>query len=254
MRLPSPEKIDLLIELVKTDFKLRYNHTMLGFVWVVLKPLLIFSTIYLVFSFVFKNEPNFGLNLLLGIFIFGFFSEGISRGLSALSDKSHMILKISFSRQLLVLVPIINALINFLICFLIFLVFWFISPVKVGFAALAFPIIILELAVLMVGISFFTSLITVRFRDLSSIVEVFMNMLFYATPIMYPVTVFPQSIVAVLLKNPLAVAIEESRNVLVRGGNFRLAPIVYLGFIAVFVFWLGLRYFKKHSSGVAEHF
>ena len=111
---------DLLIEMVKTDFKLRYHGSVLGFIWVLLKPFLLFLILYIIFRYLFaRGDIYFSLRLLLGLIIFSYFSEGTVHGLGALLSKANVILKVNFPRQIVVVASIINSLITLLISFII---------------------------------------------------------------------------------------------------------------------------------------
>ncbi len=248
---------DLFFELIKIDFKLRYNNSVLGFVWVLLKPFLLFLILYTVFTFIFLNEKNYGLNLLLGILLFSYFSEGTTRSVTALTDKAHILLKVDFPRTLTVFVPVANALINFLFGMLIFIIFWLVSSrTPLGFALFSLarflPIVAL-LTLMIVAFAFFLSLLFVRFRDLHTIWELLMNLLFYATPIMYPITIFPENIQRFLLFNPLAIVITEGRRILVEGVAPHLTPFLIVFMVsAVFTFY-GYIFFQKNVKKMLEY-
>src|SRR3989344_5703318 len=106
---------DLFYELVRTDFVMRYHNSVLGFIWVLLRPFLLYLIIVTVFSFLFKShDPNYQLNLLLGLLLYNYFAESTLRGVTSLYDRSSVILKINFPRIVAVYTSVANSFISFL--------------------------------------------------------------------------------------------------------------------------------------------
>ncbi len=247
---------DLLMELVKTDFKMRYQNSALGFVWVLLKPFLLFGVLYLVFSFAFKNQdPHYCLNLLLGLILFHYFSEGTSRGLGALLDKANIILKINFPRHIAVLASVINSAINLLFSLIIFVIFWFFTPTHVTLVGiLGFFGFVFILTLIILGFSFFASILYARFRDLGPIWEVLLSVAFYATPILYPISMIPQKFYYLVFANPLAVIIHNSRSLLITGAPVNFQQTLFVTLFALIFFGLGWLFFNRQIKKVAEYF
>ncbi len=223
--------------------------------WVLLKPFLTFLILYLVFSFVFgAKDPNYRLNLLLGIIIFSFFSEATSRGLSSLYDRSGVILKINFPRQIAILAPIINSLINLLLSLIIFFIFWSFTPTPITVWWPAFLFYILLLTVCIVGFSFFTSILFIKIRDLSTIWEVLLSLLFYATPIIYPISMIPDKYYGIMMLNPITSIIRDARLILIQGQPPGLYSIAYVGGLGIFMLVAGYWYFNRNIRSIAEEF
>lgn len=246
----------LLLQLVKTDFKMRYNNSVLGVVWVVLKPLLLFLVLYGVFSFAFgMNDPYYKLNLFLGLILFSFFTEGTTKGMNSLLDKANIILKVDFPRHLAVIASIINSSISLFFNLIVFAFFYFYYPklfTFIGFGKFVGVIILMFLIVF--GISCFLSILYVRFRDLGAIWEVLTTVLFYATPIFYPLTLIPENFQKIYFLNPLADFVVIARNSLVVSaplGSTQLQYVVVLSFgLAIF----GYIFFIKQVRKIAEYF
>ncbi len=243
---------DLLFELVRTDFKLRYNNSALGFVWVLLKPLLLFTILYGVFSFVFQREAHYGLSLLLRILLFSYFSEGTSRGLCSLVDRAPMILKVRFPRNIIVLVPILNAFINFSIGMLVFFLLSVFATLSLKGSSIVFVYCVLLLTMVITGFALAASILYAKFRDTQSIWEVLLSLLFYSVPIIYPITILPLQVQRIVSVNPLAVLIEESTIVLINGGVADLWKMVYATVWSVVILGFGYWYFKRNSPKIAE--
>jgi ABC-2 type transport system permease protein len=246
---------DLLIELIKTDFKMKYQGSTLGFIWVLLKPFLIFIILYSVFNFAFgKQDPQYGLNLLLGILIFSFFSESTARGISVLLDNANIILKINFPREIVVFARILSSLTNLGIALLIFFMFWLFNVHHFAWVHLLFLPYILLLTLFLLGFGWFASIIQIRFRDLQSIWEVLLNLLFYGTPIFWPITILPAQYHKLLFLKPLAIIIQNSRTILIKNSLPDLNQTIYLTVLSVSIFIAGYIFFRKRVNKIAEFF
>lgn len=256
MRKKFTNKKDLLIELIKTNFKLRYNNSLLGFLWVLVKPLMTFCILYVVFS-KFKGGwvENYQIYLLLGIIIYTFVNEGIIFGMNGILQTAHIILKVNFPREIALASSLIMAVINFIINLFVLTIFSFFNPVSPSLLSLLyFAVIITIIFTLVYGVSFFTSIILVKLRDLEHITELVMQLLFYATPIFYPLESLPVSIQKVVSFNPLTILIQAAREALIYGNIIHLKSIFIIFLIAIVYLLIGNIYFKKNVKRIAEKF
>ncbi len=249
--------MDLLIQLVKTSFKIKYNGSVLGVVWVILKPFMQFLILYTVFSQFGGNSAldNFTIYLLTGLVIFSFFQESMMSGAHALLDKAHIILKVNFNKTLAIYATFILALINLVINSIIISIFIIFNPIHTNLLAIMYMLFVLtSLATGLVGISFFTSIVSVKFRDMQHIIEVAMQLMFYATPIFYQLEIVPDKFRSILQLNPLYIFIEAIREALIYGEIIYVKRVVFLTIISVFVFLLGRLFFKNKVVQIAEYF
>lgn len=247
---------DLFYELVRTDFVMRYHNSVLGFVWVLLKPLLLFLILMVVFSWFFNNQdPYYKLNLLLGIIIYSYFQEAVLRGVTCLYEKSSIILKVNFPKILAISTSVVNSFISFFFSFLVFLIFWLWMKPTGSLSFLPyFGLQILGLTGLILGINFFVSIIYIKIRDLLSISEILLRLIFYLTPIIYPLSIIPDRLRPILLLNPLAIFITQSQNVLVSNSGLSW-PLTFYSLTVAAVFLLaGFSWFRKNIKSVAENF
>ncbi len=208
----------LLKQLVKTDFKLRYQGSFLGYIWSLLRPLAIFVILYIVFTkflSIGKGVPNYPIYLLLGIVLWNFFIEVTTGSVSIIVSSGEMIRKINFPKYVIILANSFSALINLLLNLIIVAAFMFINNVDLRATAILFPLLILELFVFSLALAFFLSAAFVRFRDVSYIWEVLMQGAFYATPIIYPLALIPVVAAKIIMLNPVAQIIQDARYVLV---------------------------------------
>lgn len=256
----------LLRELVITDFKLRYQGSVLGYLWSLLKPLMLFAILYIVFVHFLRfgsDIEHFPVYLLLGVVMWSFFVEATSQGMQAIVSRGDLIRKINFPKYIIVISGTLSALINLLLNLIVVLVFVIINGVDLTWYAVLVPINILELYVFSLAIAFLLSALFVKYRDISHIWEVFLQGAFYATPILYPISmVEAQSVLAakLLLLNPVAQVIQDARFNLISQQTItvwnyidklwvQLIPIAIVVITVIFASW----YFKKTQAYFAEN-
>ena len=251
-------KIDLLIELVKTSFKMRYQNSFLGFLWVLIKPYSTFLVLYYVWTRIINaNIPNYSLYLLLGIIFFTYINELIILGQLALLDKAGIILKVNFPRQIAVLSALISAVINLGINMVFFTIISTVVKLKVDLKGiLYFLFVVLVTFILALGISFFTSVLTVRLRDLKNIFELLFFLLFYASPILYVIgtQVAPGSTADLIAANPVGIIINQARAALGIYGERDAKLMIMYFVVSLIIFAAGWVFFSNRVKKVAEFF
>src|SRR5665647_842051 len=260
----SKQNRALLSELVRTDFKLRYQGSALGYAWSLLRPLLLFLILYIVFVKFLKigeGVPHYPIYLLLGIVIWNFFNEMTVQSLGSIDGRGDLIRKIRIPRWIIVFSSSISALINLGISLLVVAVFMVFNHVDLYKTIILLPLILLEVYAFALGLSLFLSAAFVKFRDVSYIWEVILQAGFYLTPILYPLSrITNLTFQKLLLINPMAQTIQDARYAVVthqtqtiysvfQGGYYALIPFV----IVVFVLVGGLVYFRKESKYFAEN-
>ncbi|MBI5357966.1 ABC transporter permease [Candidatus Saccharibacteria bacterium] len=254
----------LLAELVRTDFKLRYQGSVLGYAWSLLRPLLMFLVLYIVFAEFLRFGdaiPNFPIYLLLGIVLWQFFSDMTNQGLGAIVGRGDLIRKIRIPRWLIIVSTSVSAFINLGLNLVVVGVFIAISGMDLLVTSIWLPLIILEIYALGLGLSLFLSAAYVKYRDVSYIWEVVMQAGFYATPIIYPLTLITSlTFQKLLLMNPMAQTIQDARYTVVthetltihnvfNNDLYRLIPIsISLAFLI-----LGVWYFRREAKNFAEN-
>lgn len=255
----------LLRELVVTDFKLRYQGSALGYLWSLLKPLLLFAILYVVFVQFLRfgsDVPHFPVYLLLGIVLWSFFVEATNQGLQAIVSRGDLIRKINFPKYIIIISGTISALINLTLNLGVVFVFALINGVDITWNILWLPLNLLELYVFALGIAFLLGAAYVKYRDVAYIWEVVLQGAFYAVPIIYPISmiiVHSEAAAKILLLNPVAQAIQDARHNLITDQTVTtsslvgdpyivMIPYVVVGVLMVF----GAMYFKKNSKYFAE--
>lgn len=260
----SKQNRALLRELVVTDFKLRYQGSVLGYAWSLLRPLLLFFILYLVFVKFLRLDygvPHSAVYLLLGIVIWSFFSDMTSQSLGSIVGRGDLIRKIRIPRWIIVISSSLSALINFCLNLIVVAVFMAINQVDVMSTGLLFPLILLEVYILALGMSLFLSAAFVKFRDVSYIWEVVLQLMFYVTPILYPLSRITNELLQkALLFNPMAQAVQDARHAIVSHKTPTIHSLVSNGWlewlpylIPVLVLVGGVLYFKKQARYFAEN-
>lgn len=254
----------LLAELVRTDFKLRYQGSALGYAWSLLRPLLLFLILLIVFSKFLRlggNVPHFPIYLLLGIVIWMFFADMTTQSLGSIVARGDLIRKIRIPRWIIVVSASISALINLSINLVVVLIFMFVSKMDLLATSLWLPLILIEVYILGLGLSLWLSALFVKYRDITYIWEVIIQAGFYATPIIYPLTLIHNvTYQKLLLLNPMAQAVQDARYAVVthqtltmhnvyNSNWIRLVPIA----ICVAFLIIGVLYFKKEAKDFAEN-
>lgn len=257
----------LLRELVITDFKLRYQGSVLGYIWSLLKPLMLFAIMYVVFVHFLRfgeGINHFAVSLLLGLVLWTFFTEATSQGMQAIVDRGDLIRKINFPKYIIVTSGTISALINLVLNLIVVFIFMIFDGVQFGWTALLFPFTVLVLYAFSLGAAFFLSALYVKYRDISHIWEVFLQALFYATPIIYPlqmVIAYGGTLAAqILMLNPIAVLFQAARaqvvgheNVITADQLFSNPFFIILPYVIILlVIIIGIFYFKSNQSKFAE--
>lgn len=255
--------------LVKTDFKLRYQGSFLGVAWSVLKPLMLFCVMYLVFAkFLHMSDgtPTYPVVLLLGISSWQFVTESTNVGLRSVVDRGDLLRKIHFPNYIVVVSATVGALISFGINLLVVLVFAIFSRVKFTWDVLWVPLNVVELYAATLAITLLMATMYVYFRDIAQIWEVLQQLIFYAMPIIYPLLYVTQhggplaSLARLELLNPFAQIIQDIRHNLIApetqptiwnqfsNWGVRLVPLV----LTALALWLSIYLFRRNSRKFAE--
>ncbi|HEM5051196.1 TPA: ABC transporter permease [Streptococcus suis] len=266
MNLLNRENQILLKELVKTDFKLRYQGSLIGHLWSILKPLLLFTIMYLVFVRFLRFDdgtPHYAVGLLLGMVTWNFFTEATNMGMMSIVSRGDLLRKLNFSKEIIVFSSVAGAAINYAINLVVVLVFALISGVQFTWTSLIIFPLFVELVLLATGVAFILSSLFVRFRDIGPIWEVVLQAGLYATPIIYSLTFIIQrgqtNVAKIMMLNPIAQIIQDLRHFLIFSGSMTIRDLISNPFIIVIpyllpivVFALGYIIFNKNAKRFAE--
>jgi ABC-2 type transport system permease protein len=248
------------------DFKLKYSGSALGYVWSVAKPLALFSMLYAVFGHVFRLgsiSNYYPLSLLMGIVLFTFFSDGTTLGLWSLVARESLLRKMSFPRTIIPTSATLTAAITFGVNSVVVAAFVAWNEIGPRWTWFLLIPLLLELYLLVLGISLILSALFVRLRDVSQVWELVLQLLFYASPIIYPIGFLPPFARKLVFLNPATQVLQDIRAVILYpdlapnritintafGSPFaRLLPIgIVLGILLI-----GFFYFRREEPWFAE--
>jgi len=252
----------ILREMISTDFKVRYQGSALGYFWSLLKPLFLFAILYVVFTYIIplgRGVEHFPVYLLLGIVIWNFFTEATTIGASSVVARGDLIRKISIPRYLVVISSSMSALINLLLSLVVVFVFALFNGITPSVEWLLIIPLILELFIFALGISFFLSAAFVKFRDITYIWEIVLQAGFYASAIIYPLTLVPAEFQKWFFLNPIVQITQDARYAIVTHTSLTIWNSVdsIIATLVPFVIIVGVAvgggfYFKRRSKYFAE--
>lgn len=256
----------LLRELVITDFKLRYQGSALGYLWSLFRPLFLFGILLFVFGYIVKIQstiPHYPTYLLLGIVLWNFFVEATNNGLNSIVNRGDLLRKINFPKYIVVISGTISALINLMISLVVVVIFMLATGVEFRLEALLIIPLAAELYLLALTLGFFLSALFVKYRDIGYIWELLLQAAFYATPILYPLSIVinkSPTLAKILLLNPMAQIVQDARYVLITKetgtlltlAHHRIWELVPFGLI-VLVALGASTYFRASSRFFAEN-
>jgi lipopolysaccharide transport system permease protein len=243
---------ELIANLTITDLKNRYQNTTLGFFWSILSPLLLALVLYFVFRTLFKQEENFAVNLLVGIMAWRFFAIGTTSAMSSIVNKPSLITKVYIPRQILVLSNTLSSIISSLLEMLILIPIIFVILGHVPATLPLFLVIHFLYFWLVFGVGLLLASLYVYLRDLNQIWDVLVNILFFCSPIIYPLSTVPDYLRPYYMLNPLTRIITLYREVMVDGTLPSLNHIaVVIGF-GLAAYLVGVLAFGRLQRRFAE--
>jgi ABC-2 type transport system permease protein len=264
--LPAPARwrhfVYVTTALTATEFKLRYFGSVLGYLWTLLRPLMIFGVLYVVFTQIFRfggNVSHYAVMLLLGLILWNFFADATGSALPSLVHRESLLRKVAFPRAAIPIAVAMTAAANLGLGLIVVLFFALMDGVTPRVSWLAMLPIVFGILVFAAGLALLLSALFVRFRDVQPIWEVGSQLLFWGTPIIYTVEVVPDSMRTAIMFNPLSVAIQQARHWFIDpssataaeaigGGARLLAPLA----LFVLIVGGGIWVFKRFEPGIAE--
>ena len=253
---------DLLFLIAVTDFRKVYFNTALGYLWSLLRPFLLFAVLLFVFTQVFRigsQVNDYPVLLLFNIVLFGFFSESTLASVTSVVSQEAVVRKTQFPRLVIPLAVVLTGTFNLglnMIAVSIFMIAFGISPM---WTWLLFPVVVAAMLILTIAVAMLLSSLYVRYRDLLIIWTVATTMLFYATPVLYPIESLPSKYHDLAFINPLTPIFEQARvwiidpeapgAVAAAGGWVHLIPavVIYLGACV-----MAIRIFGREAPRIAE--
>jgi homopolymeric O-antigen transport system permease protein len=243
----------LVWTLIRTDFKTRYHGTIGGFVWALLKPLTMFLVLLAVFSYVFSGEPQYKLDLIIGLFLYEFFQESTKTGLLSIRAKGYLLTKARFPSWIVVVTSASNAVITLALFSLVLVAFLTVTGRPPSIAAIALYVLYQALFLAIVtGFSLAASVLFMRYRDLNQVWEVVTHAGFFVAPIIYPIGILPERLHGYLYAWPPTPIILFSRSVLLDGQIPSLVAHLLLLAETLIVLGIGSLVYRARAPRVAE--
>ena len=245
-----------------TEYRLTYFGSVLGYLWALMRPLLLFGVLYTVFSQIVKfggDIPNYPMLLLFDIVLFSFFQDSSQRAVTAVVDSEAIVRKMHFPRMVIPLSTVLTGALNLLLSLVAVFVFILIYGIDPMWTWLLLPVVVIPLLMLTSAVAMLVSSLYVRFRDVQPIWFVLSTILFYGTPVLYAIDTVPANAQRYVLFNPLAMLLEQARKWIIdpsaRGcveaiGGWKWAMVPLAIFIVTCV--LGLWVFNREAPVIAE--
>ncbi|MDX6722342.1 MAG: type transport system permease protein [Solirubrobacteraceae bacterium] len=250
--------------LAVTEFKLRFFGSALGYLWQLMRPLMLFGILYVLFSRVLSLDkaPFYAEALLLGLVMYTFFSDATKGSVGSLVVRESLVRKIEFPRLAVPLAVVLNALFNLALNLMPVLVFLLVDGGAVRLQWLEFPVLVALLVVLATGLAMLLSSLYVRYRDIEPIWDVVLSLMFYGSPIFYTVSTIAEKepkLAQLLMLNPFAAILQQSRYAIFGaghpsaaqaiGGTLRLAAPLGVAIVILVVGWI---VFSRRAPRIAE--
>jgi ABC-2 type transport system permease protein len=260
----SPRRfVYLAVTLAVTEFKLRFFGSVLGYLWQLVRPLMLFGVLYFVFTEFVKiggSVPHYPVVLLANVVLYTFFADGTG-AVNSMVDREGLVRKIQFPRMAVPVSVVLTASFNLVLNLLVVLGFALVTGVDPRWSWLEAPVLVALLAVFVVGLAMLLSALYVRFRDVKPIWEVVLQVAFYATPVIYAIETIDVSekVREAIMLSPLAAILQQFRHAVIdpgapsaaaaAGGSGRLLiPAALLFGIAALGYW----YFNREAPRMAE--
>jgi len=244
---------------VKREFQSKYRNSLLGAAWTVINPLAMIIVYTVIFSQVMRAKlPGidttfaYSIYLCAGVITWGLFAEITGRAQNVFLEHANLLKKLSFPRLCLPVILVLNAGVNFLIIFGLFTAFLVISgnfPGWVYFAII--PLLIIQVA-FAVGLGVTLGVLNVFFRDIGQLFGVVLQFWFWLTPIVYPVTILPQSLRPLMDLNPMAGLVGAYQTILVTGQWPVWQNLWFVTLLSILMCGLAIRMFRKHAGEMVD--
>ena len=244
---------ELLKSNVKKEIRGKYKASFLGVLWSFINPLLMTLVYAIVFPFLLRSgQPHYTTFIVIAILPWVWCTTVISQGTPTILNNGPIVKKVFFPREILPISIVSSGLVNYCISCIIIFIFLFVSGIGFSLNILYLPLIMIVQYIVLLGVILITSSIDVYVRDVEYIVNFIMQMVFYATPILYPMEMFPAWVQKFLRLNPMATIIESYRNIFYyqTAPNFKYLGLVFIGGVLLLI--IGFKIFYKLEKGFAE--
>jgi lipopolysaccharide transport system permease protein len=247
---------DLLIALTLRDIQVRYKQTFLGTAWAVAQPLAFMAVLAALKSAIFQEADSEGAPHLIFLYCalvpWMFFQSGLSFSTTSISGNMNLVKKIYFPREIFTASSILACVVDFLIASGLFAVMMAAYRMPATVHLLWIPALFLVELLFVLGAGLFVAASNVFYRDVKYLVPLAVQMLLFASPVIYSMDRVPEALRAWYLLNPLAVVIDGFRRVIIHGAAPQLGPLVVSLGLAAVGLAAAYRYFKRFEAQFAD--
>ena len=238
---------------VKKDIRGKYKGSFLGVLWSFINPLLSVLVYAIVFSKIMRfNIDNYLIYLITGVLPWTFFTTAINTGMTSVLFNANIIKKVYFPRIILPISSVTSSMINFLISCIVIVVFVLFSGIGLSFNILFLPLIVIVQYFFCLGLVFILSAIEIYVRDLEHIINFFLSMAFYVTPILYKADQVPKDFRFILEINPMTHIINSYRDIFYYGRVPNILSLLIVLIFSLVLFFIGYLIFNKLQKSFAE--
>ncbi len=244
---------DLVLLFVRRDFVSTYKQTILGPLWFIIQPVLTTITFTIIFGNIAKI-PTDGIPQMLfylsGLVSWNYFAECLNKTSNTFIGNAHIFGKVYFPRMAVPVSIVISNLVTYTIQFLLFLVFYFYfiatgTTVHPNMALLLVPVMLVFMACLGLGLGIIISSMTTKYRDLRFLVTFGVQLMMYATPVIYPMSLLSPKAQFYISLNPMSSIIETFRYAFLGSGNLNFMHLLYSAVFSIVILFIGVVYFNK---------
>lgn len=244
---------------VKREFQSRYRNSLLGAAWAVINPLAMIVVYTVIFSQVMRSRlPEvdypfaYSIYLCSGILTWSYFAEVIGRGQTTFIENGNLLKKVNFPRVSLPAIVTLNATINFLIGFSLFIVFLLIAGAWPGWSGFAVIPVLMIQTLLAIGIGTILGVLNVFFRDIGQLCNVLIQFWFWFTPVVYPAAILPQFLQDLLVVNPMYPVVTAYHDIFLFGQLPDWNALIYPLLLAMALCLLAASVFKRHAADMVD--
>lgn len=243
----------MLISMVQRELRSRYKGSFLGFLWTFVNPLLQLAVYATVFPYILRVEQeNYAMFLFVGLLPWIFFTSSLQNATTSILGNANLVTKIYFPRIILPLSTVCTNLMNYIYSLVIVIPALLITGVELTWNLMWFPLILVIEFLFIAGFAFALSALHVKFRDVAHIIGIITFTWFYVTPIVFPMSIFPESIQRYIELNPMVGIIEAFRDIFLFGKQPDFGQLAYPTMIAIITLFIGYLIFKNFEKAFAE--
>ena len=245
--------IFLVLYFIKREMIVRYQESFLGYVWAILKPLMMMAILTAVFSNIIRGVDNYPLFILVGLIFWGIAADSLNRGVRAITDSASLIRRMNVPIWVFPSVCVGSACITLVFSLIVLGLFFLYYHHPFYSSILSFPVIFLIYFVFIFSATIILSTLYVFFRDLGHIIDPIMSLLFYGTPIIYSPEMIPERYRSILELNPFFHFITYFRGIFLYGTVPEFSSLLKMtGFVCIF-FLIAMYCYKKLRSNIVYH-